>query len=61
MTPEIKASIFEPFFTTRPAGEGTGLGLPIALSIMEDHGGFLTVDSSQGQGSTFTLHFPEVA
>ncbi len=61
MTPEIKASIFEPFFTTRPAGEGTGLGLPIALSIMEDHGGFLTVDSSPGQGSTFTLHFPEVA
>ncbi len=58
MSPEVKASIFEPFFTTRPAGEGTGLGLPIALSIMEDHGGFLTVESSPGHGSTFTLHFP---
>ncbi len=58
MSLSVKAAIFEPFFTTRPAGEGTGLGLPIALSIMEDHGGFLTVDSSPNQGSTFTLHFP---
>lgn len=58
MSPEIKQSIFEPFFTTRPAGEGTGLGLPITLSILEDHGGFLTVDSELGKGSTFTLHFP---
>ncbi|MDP2274056.1 MAG: HAMP domain-containing sensor histidine kinase [Archangium sp.] len=61
MTPEVKASIFEPFFTTRPAGEGTGLGLAIALSIMEDHGGFMTVESVLGQGSTFTLHFPAEA
>lgn len=58
MTPEVKASIFEPFFTTRPAGEGTGLGLPITLNILEDHGGFLLVDSAPGKGSTFTLHFP---
>lgn len=58
MSPEVKASIFEPFFTTRPAGEGTGLGLPITLNILEDHGGFLLVDSAPGQGSTFTLHFP---
>ena len=58
MTAEVKAAIFEPFFTTRPAGEGTGLGLPITLNILEDHGGFLLVDSVPGQGSTFTLHLP---
>ena len=61
MTPEVRAAVFEPFFTTRPPGEGTGLGLPITLSILEDHGGFLTVESTLGQGSTFTLHFPEAA
>jgi signal transduction histidine kinase len=58
MTPEVRASIFEPFFTTRAAGEGTGLGLPIVASILEDHGGFLTVDTAPGQGSTFTIHLP---
>ncbi|MFT3711388.1 MAG: ATP-binding protein [Archangium sp.] len=56
MTPEVKASIFEPFFTTKPVNEGTGLGLPIAVSILEDHRGFLSVESEPGKGSTFTLH-----
>jgi two-component system, NtrC family, sensor kinase len=59
MTPEVKASIFEPFFTTRAAGEGTGLGLPIVASILEDHHGFLSVQTAPGKGSTFTLHLPE--
>lgn len=56
---ELQASIFEPFFTTRPAGEGTGLGLPIVTSIVEEHGGFLTLESTRGRGSTFTLYLPE--
>lgn len=56
MSDEVRASIFEPFFTTKPVTEGTGLGLPIAVSILEEHKGFLTVQSAPGQGSTFTLH-----
>ncbi|MFO0600284.1 MAG: HAMP domain-containing sensor histidine kinase [Myxococcaceae bacterium] len=58
MTDQVKASIFEPFFTTRPPGEGTGLGMPIVASILEDHGGFLSVQSAPGKGSTMTIHLP---
>ncbi|MFZ5440558.1 MAG: sensor histidine kinase [Myxococcota bacterium] len=58
MTEEVKAAIFEPFFTTRAPGEGTGLGMPIVASILEDHGGFITIDSAVGRGSTFTIHLP---
>jgi two-component system, NtrC family, sensor kinase len=59
LTPELQQSIFEPFFTTRPAGEGTGLGLPIATRIVEEHGGFIGLESTAGHGSTFTVHLPE--
>jgi len=58
ITPEVRAGLFEPFFTTRPSGEGTGLGLPIVAGILEDHGGFLEVDSTPGQGSTFHVWLP---
>ncbi len=58
---EQQRSIFEPFFTTKPAGEGTGLGLPIVSSIIEEHGGFLTLESAPGRGSTFTIHLPEAS
>ncbi len=58
MTPEVKAAIFEPFFTTKPVGEGTGLGMPIVASILEDHQGFLTVETAPGRGSTLTMHLP---
>jgi signal transduction histidine kinase len=57
---ELQRSIFEPFFSTRAAGEGTGLGLPIATRIVEEHGGFIGLDSAPGRGSTFTVHLPEV-
>ncbi len=50
--------IFEPFFTTKIIGQGTGLGLPISKKIMEDHRGFIKVESSVDKGSTFSLYFP---
>lgn len=51
------ALIFEPFFSTKVAG-GTGLGLSIARKIMEEHGGFIKVESREGEGSVFALYFP---
>lgn len=58
MSDDVKARVFEPFFTTKPAGEGTGLGLAVTGGIVDDHGGFIRVDSAVGRGSTFTLHLP---
>src|SRR6185295_1827885 len=59
--PEVLARIFEPFFTTKPAGEGTGLGLSLCRSIIEDHGGTITVESVPGRGTTFGVELPVVA
>jgi signal transduction histidine kinase len=50
--------IFEPFHSTKKTGVGTGLGLPIAHKIMEEHRGFIKVDSEPGRGSRFKLYFP---
>ena len=58
MSPEVEASLFELFFTTRASGEGTGLGLPIVAGILEDHRGFLEVETAIGQGSTFHVYLP---
>jgi PAS domain S-box-containing protein len=58
MDPETKSHIFQQFFTTKPRGKGTGLGLSTVREIVEQRGGFLTVDSEQGQGTKFTLFFP---
>jgi PAS domain S-box-containing protein len=49
--------IFDPFFTTK--SEGTGLGLSISLKILENHGATIDVDSEEGNGSSFTIHFPD--
>ncbi len=51
-------NIFDPFFTTKPVGKGTGLGLHIVRSIIEDHGGHIDVSSKIGQGSIFTIYLP---
>lgn len=47
--------IFDPFFTTKPVGQGTGLGLSISYSIMEKHGGNITVENNPDKGTTFTV------
>lgn len=58
IAPEILEKIFDPFFTTKPLGHGTGLGLPMVLGIVENHGGFVVVESKVGVGTTFRVHLP---
>lgn len=55
----IKSKIFQPFFTTKPTGQGTGLGLSLSYDIVKAHGGKLTVDSKEGEGTTFTIQLPQ--
>lgn len=53
--------IFEPFFTTKDVGEGTGLGLSISHGIIQEHGGWIEVETSEGQGSSFSVYLPVTA
>jgi signal transduction histidine kinase len=56
---QVMDKIFQPFFTTKPAGQGTGLGLSLSYDIItKGHGGELTVQTMQGEGSTFTIQLP---
>ncbi len=60
MSPEGMERIFDPFFTTKPAGEGTGLGLAVCRTLVNQHHGDITVETEPGKGSTFTVWLPPV-
>jgi two-component system, cell cycle sensor histidine kinase and response regulator CckA len=55
---EILPRIFEPLFTTKNVGQGTGLGLSTVYAIVQQHGGWLTVDSDVGAGATLNIWLP---
>ncbi len=55
---EVLPQIFEPFFTTKEAGKGTGLGLAISLGIVQQHHGWIDVESPPGSGTTFHVYLP---
>jgi PAS domain S-box-containing protein len=58
MPADVVDKVFEPFFSTKEEGQGTGLGLSTAYSIIQSHNGFIDVASEEGEGTTFWVYLP---
>jgi two-component system NtrC family sensor kinase len=58
--PENLPKLFDPFFTTKEVGQGTGLGLPISIRIVEEHEGWIEAANGAGAGAVFTIYLPQV-
>lgn len=58
MSQEVQNKIFTPFFTTKPVGEGTGLGMSISMTIIEEHNGRIDIVSEEGKGTKVTVVLP---
>ena len=61
MSPEVMSHLYEPYFTTKPVGKGTGLGLAQVSGIVEQHNGYIKVESEVGRGTTFRVYVPTLA
>jgi len=55
---EVRDTLFDPFVTTKEPGQGTGLGLSICYGIVKRYDGEIRVDSTLGEGATFTVILP---
>jgi PAS domain S-box-containing protein len=58
MTKQVKSHIFEPFFTTKERSKGTGLGLSVVYGVVNNHRGFVQVETEPNAGTTFTVYLP---